>query len=121
MLTMKTKYGLKALGTLARAYGKGPLLASRISEEGHIPPDFLRFILLQLKNEGVLNTKKGRGGGYYLKHQPSTLSIGRLVRILEGPLHFLPCASPTASERCRDCPNDETCGIRYLFTEASNA
>jgi Rrf2 family protein len=120
MVTMKTKYGLKALGKLAQEYGKGPLLASRISEHERIPPDFLRFILLQLKNGGLLQSKNRKGGGYDLMRKPSTISVGLLVRILEGPLHFLPCTI-SAGEGCGDCPYDAACSIRTLFLEASNA
>jgi Rrf2 family protein len=121
MLTMKTKYGLKAMGKLAREYGKGPLLASRISEQEKIPAEFLRCILLQLKNGGVLRSKKGKGGGYYLMQQPSTISVGHLVRLLEGSVHFLPCVNSDASERCRECSNEHACGIRSLFSEAFDA
>jgi len=120
MLTMKTKYGLKALGILAREYGRGPLLASRISEQERIPQEFLRFILAQLKNEGLLHSKKGKGGGYYLRHQPSTISVGYLVRVLEGPLDLLPCVN-AASDGCSECADGESCAVRSLFMEASKA
>ena len=121
MLSMKAKYGLRALASLARDYGKGPLLISDISSRERIPKKFLEIILLDLKKKGFLQSKKGKGGGYYLNRVPSTISVGQLIRALDGPLALLPCVSQMAYERCAECPDEETCGIRSVFKEVREA
>ena len=121
MLSMKAKYGLRALASLAKEYGKGPLLISDISSRERIPKKFLEIILLDLKNKGFLQSKKGKGGGYYLSRVPSTISVGQLIRALDGPLALLPCVSQMAYERCAECPDEETCGIRSVFKEVREA
>lgn len=117
MLSHKTKYALKALFVMSEDYGRGPLLISEIAERGNIPKRFLELILLELKNHGILRSKKGKGGGYVLSGAPDDISVGHVIRMLEGPLAPLPCASKTAYERCEDCPNERTCGIRLLMKE----
>src|SRR5882762_2488851 len=121
MLSMKAKYGLRALASLAKEYGKGPLLISDISSRERIPKKFLEIILLDLKKKGFLQSKKGKGGGYYLGRVPSTISVGQLIRALDGPLALLPCVSQMAYERCAECPDEETCGIRMVFKEVRDA
>jgi len=121
MLSMKAKYGLRALASLAKEYGKGPLLISDISSRERIPKKFLEIILLDLKKKGFLQSKKGKGGGYYLNKVPSTISVGQLIRALDGPLALLPCVSQMAYERCAECPDEETCGIRSVFKEVREA
>jgi len=121
MLSMKAKYGLRALASLAKEYGKGPLLISDISSRERIPKKFLEIILLDLKKKGFLQSKKGKGGGYYLNRVPSTISVGQLIRALDGPLALLPCVSQMAYERCAECPDEETCGIRSVFKEVREA
>jgi len=118
---MKAKYGLRALASLAKEYGKGPLLISDISSRERIPKKFLEIILLDLKKKGFLQSKKGKGGGYYLNKVPSTISVGQLIRALDGPLALLPCVSQMAYERCAECPDEETCGIRSVFKEVREA
>jgi Rrf2 family protein len=117
MLSHKTKYALKALFVMSEDYGGGPLLISEIAERGNIPKRFLELILLELKNHGVLRSKKGKGGGYVLSRPPDEISVGHVIRMLEGPLAPLPCASKTAYERCEDCADERTCGIRLLMKE----
>src|SRR6266404_2378100 len=121
MLSMKAKYGLRALASLAKEYGKGPLLISDISSRERIPKKFLEIILLDLKKKGFLQSKKGKGGGYYLSRVPSTISVGQLIRALDGPLALLPCVSQMAYERCAECPDEETCGIRNVFKEVRDS
>jgi Rrf2 family protein len=121
MLSMKAKYGLRALASLAKEYGKGPLLISDISSRERIPKKFLEIILLDLKKKGFLQSKKGKGGGYYLSRVPLTISVGQLIRALDGPLALLPCVSQMAYERCAECPDEETCGIRSVFKEVREA
>jgi Rrf2 family protein len=117
MLSHKTKYALKALFVLSEEYGNGPLLISEIADRGNIPKRFLELILLELKNHGVLRSKKGKGGGYTLSKPPGQLSVGLVLRMLEGPLAPLPCVSKTAYERCKDCRDEKTCGIRLVMKE----
>lgn len=118
MISQKTKYALRALLLLAeKEKTHKPVLISELAKEGQIPRKFLEAILLELKNHGVLHSKKGKGGGYSLAKIPDDIKIGGIVRILEGPLALLPCASQTAHKKCDECHDEETCGIRLLFKE----
>src|SRR5262245_28675970 len=117
MLSKKAKYGLKAMAILAQEYGKGPLLIGEIAKRERIPSKFLELILLELKKQGFLQSKKGKGGGYYLSKLPNTISVGSLIRALDGPLALLPCVSQMAYERCAECPDEKTCGIHSVFKE----
>ena len=121
MLSHKSKYALQALLVLSEEYGNGPLLISEIAEREHIPKRFLELILLELKNHGVLRSKKGKGGGYTLSKPPDLLSVGLVLRMLEGPLAPLPCVSKTAYEKCLECRDEKTCGIRILMKEVRDA
>ena len=121
MLSHKSKYALKALLVLSEEYGNGPLLISDIAEREHIPKRFLELILLELKNHGILRSKKGKGGGYLLSKPPAQLSVGHVLRMLEGPLALLPCVSKTAYEKCVECRDEKTCGIRLLMKEVRDA
>jgi Rrf2 family protein len=110
MLSKKTQYGLKALGYLAAKYGQGPVLISEISKQKKIPIKFLEFILLQLKNKGILDSKKGKGGGYFLARHPKYTHLADAIRIVDGPIALIACVSKNFYERCADC--DETsCGL----------
>jgi Rrf2 family protein len=121
MLSHKSKYALKALIALSAEYGKGPLLISEIAARERIPRRFLEIILLELKNQGVLRSRKGKGGGYALSREPGEISVGRVVRMLEGPLAPLSCVSETAYERCEDCPDERACGVRLLMKQVRDA
>ena len=121
MLSKKTKYALKAMLVLAKEYGQGPVLISDIAQREAIPRKFLELILLELRNQGVLQSKKGKGGGYFLGRPPQQISVGQVVRILEGPLAPLPCVSKTAYMRCRECRDERTCGIRIVMKEVRDA
>jgi Rrf2 family protein len=79
------------------------------------------MILLELKNQGVLRSRKGKGGGYALSRPPSEISVGRVMRVLEGPLAPLPCVSKMAYERCEDCPDEKACGVRILMKQVRDA
>src|SRR5271163_5115354 len=103
MLSRKSKYALKAMLVLTEEYGKDALLISDIAEREKIPKRFLELILLELKNHGILRSKKGKGGGYTLSKPPDLLSVGLVMRMLEGPLAPLPCVSKTAYEKCVEC------------------
>lgn len=121
MISKKTKYGLQALLLLAREYGQGPLLISALAERERIPKKFLEFILLQLKNAGLLQSQKGKGGGYFLAKPPAEISVGRAIRVLEGPLAPVACVSETAYQRCTECEDEASCGIRLVMKDVRDA
>jgi Rrf2 family protein len=116
-ISKRTQYGLKAVLALARRYREGPTLIATVSQEERIPLKFLELILLDLKRAGVLASKKGKGGGYYLTRPPSTITIGSIIRMMEGPLAPLPCASETNFRPCAECKDVETCGTRIVMRE----
>jgi Rrf2 family protein len=121
MLSMKAKYGLRALTLLAREYGKGPILIGDLAQQEHIPKKFLELILLELKKKGILQSRKGKGGGYLLNRPPAATSVGEVIRALDGPLALLPCVSQTAYRRCDECPDEKTCGIRSVMKEVRDS
>jgi len=121
LISKKTKYGLKALLHLARQYDKGPILIADLAREENIPKKFLEAILLSLKNNGILHSRKGKGGGYYLGRHPSSITFGQAVRIMEGPLAPVPCVSETAYAPCTECQNEQTCGIRLVMKDVRDA
>lgn len=120
-LSKKTQYTLRALYALSRTYGQGPTLSSRIARDESIPQDFLENILLYLKREGLVSSKKGKGGGYALLLPPEEVSIGRVIRLMEGPLAPLPCASESAYRKCDECVDDRFCGTRMVMREVRDA
>ncbi|MFL9844980.1 RrF2 family transcriptional regulator [Flavobacterium rhizosphaerae] len=117
MLSKKTKYGLKALIYIARQDPSVPVLISDISEKEQIPKKFLEAILLDLKKFGILGSKKGKGGGYYLLKDPKTVSAATLIRVLDGPIAMLPCVSLNFYERCDDCPDEDTCSLNHFMIQ----
>jgi Rrf2 family protein len=121
MLSQKSKYALKAMMVLAQEHGHGPVLIADIAARERIPRRFLELILLELKNSGVLHSRKGKGGGYLLSKPPGNISVGQVLRILEGPLAPLPCASRTAYQKCEECVDERTCGVRILMKEVRDA
>ncbi len=115
MLSKKTKYGLRALLALARKWNQGPVLIADLAQQERIPKKFLELILLELKNKGILHSKKGKGGGYLLGKKPGEISLGAVIRALDGPLAPLPCVSQTAHRKCEECEDEKTCGIRSVM------
>jgi len=120
-ISKRTQYGLKAMLALGRRYGEGPVLISTLSREESIPIKFLELILLDLKGHQLLVSKKGPHGGYQLSRPPSTVTLGSLVRVLEGPLAPLPCASETAFRPCEECGDIESCGTRIIMRQVRDA
>ncbi len=120
-LTQKAKYALKALVFLAKAYETGPVLITTIAESENISRKFLELILLELKNSGILQSKKGRGGGYWLAQPPEDIYLGRVIRIFEGALAPLPCASKRYYRRCEECKDEATCEVRAVMLEVKAA
>lgn len=121
MLTKKLKYGLKAALYLAQQAARGPILVSELAERERIPKKFLEAILLDLNRAGVLQSKKGKGGGYALSRPADQITIGQIIRVLDGPLALIPCASQTAYRRCEECVDEATCGIRWAMKEVRDA
>ncbi|SDK44079.1 Rrf2 family protein [Catalinimonas alkaloidigena] len=117
MLSKKTKYAINALVRLAKEKERGPILISEISERENIPKKFLEAILLDLKNAGVLGSKKGRGGGYYLLRDPAEVNLADVIRLFDGALALLPCVTYKYYERCEECRDEETCGIRDVIAQ----
>ena len=117
MLSMKAKYSIRALLYLARNRGAGKVIVRDIAEKEGIPKKFLEAILLELRNDGILQSKPGKGGGYTLGRPPDTISLGRLIRMIDGPLAPVPCVSQTAYAPCKDCPNEKACVIRFVMKE----
>lgn len=121
MLSNKAKYGLKALLYLAEHGAEGAVLISAIAEDRRIPKKFLDAILLEMKNNGLLYSKKGKGGGYSLAKSPDKITVGQVIRILDGPLAPIPCVSQTAYRRCEDCLDEAACGIRSVMRDVRDA
>jgi Rrf2 family protein len=121
MLSKKAKYALKALLVLSRAAPGKPVLISEIAEAEGIPKKFLELILLQLKKNGMLQSKKGKGGGYFLAREPDLITFGQVIRIIDGPLAPLPCVSHTAYMRCEECADENACGIRLVMKEVRDS
>jgi Rrf2 family protein len=121
MITRKTKYALSALVHLARKEKSGPVLISELAAKERIPKKFLELILLELKNHGILRSRRGKGGGYTLGRPSELIRLGEVIRLLDGPLAPLPCVSETAYQPCDDCTNETLCGIRLVMTEVRDA
>lgn len=116
MLSKKSKYAINALLYISRHRNEGrPVLAAEIAEGENIPHKFLEAILLDLKNAGFLRSKRGRKGGYFLKAAPEEISLARVMRLFDGPIAMLPCVSLNYYERCEECKDEKTCGIRAVF------
>ena len=121
MLSRRSKYGVKALLVLAREAGKGPVLVSELAVRDAIPKKFLEAILLDLNRHGLVQSKKGKGGGYFLRRAPEEITFGEIIRALEGPLALVPCVSQTAYARCADCVDERTCGVRLAMQQVRDA
>ena len=121
MISKKTKYALSALIYLAKEYKKGPVLISNLAQSERIPKKFLEFILLDLKNHGVLQSRRGKKGGYLLGKEPSKIILGQVIRILDGPLAPVSCVSQTAYQKCEECKDENCCGIRFVMKDVRDA
>lgn len=115
MLSKKTKYGIKALVYLAKQEPNTPVQISVISKSENISQKFLESILLSLRKNGILGSKKGKNGGYYLLKNPEDINMASVMRILEGPIAMVPCVSLNFYEKCEDCPEESTCAVHRLM------
>jgi Rrf2 family protein len=115
MLSKKTKYGIKALTFLGKQKDNTPVAIASISKSENISLKFLESILLTLRKNGILGSKKGKGGGYYLLKSPSDIPMTAIMRILEGPISMVPCVSLNFYEKCADCPDENACAVHNLM------
>lgn len=121
MLTKKTKYALKALQYLAEQPTEQPVLIAELSRAEQIPKKFLEFILLTLRKAGILQSRIGKGGGYWLALPAKKVSIGSVIRSLEGDFAPVQCLSTTNYARCEECGDEASCGIRLVMSDVSLA
>jgi len=117
MLSKKTKYAFHALSYLAENQEKGAILIQEIATSKNISQKFLESILLDLKKAGILGSKKGKGGGYYLLKKPEEITLAKVIRLLNGPIAWLPCVSLNFYEKCADCPNEATCNMHIIMCQ----
>ena len=106
---------------LGKNFGEAPMQISKIASEEHIPKKFLEQILLDLRNAGLLYSKKGAGGGYGLVKDPAEIFVVQVLRLTGGPVALLPCVSLNFYQKCDECSNEATCGVRDVFLEVRNA
>jgi Rrf2 family protein len=122
MLPKKTKYAIKALLALAKNYSKKEYKKiSEIAEQEKIPHKFLEAILLELRKQGILGSKIGAKGGYYLLKHPEEIMLSQIIRITGGPIALLPCVSLNFYEPCDECVNEDVCGLRNVILEVREA
>ena len=117
-LTRKGEYALRGMIVLALRHNAGPVRIQEIASAERIPRKFLEQILLELRHAGLVHSKRGAGGGYYLAREPETISLAEIVRVIDGPLAPLSCVSTHAHERC---DHQDTCGLYSVMREVRNA
>lgn len=120
MLSKKSQYAFKALTYLASRFNEGPVLISEISKKKKIPLKFLENILLELKKADILDSKKGKGGGYFLNKEPAKIKVAQVIRLVNGPIAMLPCVSLYFYERCKNC-NEKHCSLHDMMIEVRDA
>lgn len=121
MITQKAKYGFKALLFLAAQPAGTSLSIEAVARGADVPRKFLEHILLDLKKSGLVVSRRGRIGGYSLAKSPNEMTIGAVLRAIDGPIAPLPCISRTAYRRCVDCKDEKTCNVRRLFADTYTA
>lgn len=121
MLSQKAKYAMRALLYLAQSEPEQPVLIGDIAEHQQVPRKFLELILLELKRNGLVRSFRGKNGGYILAREPQEIFFGHVIRLIDGPLAQLPCASQTAYRRCEDCQDEATCAIRKVLRQVRDA
>jgi Rrf2 family protein len=121
MLSQKCKYALQALLVLAKENSDNLLLVSDIAERENLPKKFLEAILLELNRNGLVRSRRGRGGGYALAKPADLITFGQVVRIMDGPLAPLACVSVNYYRRCDECHDEQTCEIRKVMRRVRDA
>jgi Rrf2 family protein len=118
MLTQRSRYGLRTMLLLAREAGsENPVPMSRIASEAQIPRKFLEIILTDLRAADLVESTRGKQGGFSLSRPAHLISFGDIIRVIEGPLALVPCVSRTAYKRCKDCKDEATCEIRRAMMD----
>ncbi|HEX7776334.1 MAG TPA: Rrf2 family transcriptional regulator [Parvibaculum sp.] len=121
MLSQKAKYALKAMLALAEQNEGDLLQAADIAEQQNVPRKFLELILLELRKQGLIHSHRGKHGGYTLAKPADAITFGQIVRIVDGPLAPIPCASLTGYRRCVDCRDEKACAVRKAMREVRDA
>ncbi|MFT2011412.1 RrF2 family transcriptional regulator [Pontibacter sp. 13R65] len=121
MLSKKAKYALKALLYLTKQQQAGLVNISDIAEKERIPKKFLEAILVDLKTNGILHSVRGKKGGYSLSKEPSEISVGNIIRMIDGPLAPIPCVSHLYYRKCDECQDEATCEIRIVMKKVRDA
>lgn len=120
-ISKRGEYGMRALLALASMPDTSDVMQIKeIAAREQIPVKFLEQILLMLKNAGLVKSRMGSGGGYYLGKAANQITLGQIIRILDGPLAPITCVSQTAYEKCA-CPDEDTCGLRLVMLDVRNA
>lgn len=120
MLSKKTQYAFQALMYLAQKQNDGPILIADIAQKKKIPLKFLENILLEMRKEGILESKKGKGGGYYLGKPADQIVLADVMRLIDGPISLLPCVSKFFYEKCANC-DEKMCGLRNVLIQVRDA
>ena len=121
MLSQKARYAFKALIALSRRGPNESLQARDIAAAEQIPLSFLEQILLDLRRAGLVGSRRGRDGGHYLLKEAARISLGQVIRLIDGPVAPLPCLSRTAYRRCPDCKDESACAVRSVFRRTYEA
>ena len=122
MLTSRAKYALRASLALAERYpARGWTSAGELAESAAVPKKFLEAILTQLRDQGLVESRRGPAGGHRLIAEPATISVADVIRSIDGPLAMTPCASETAFRACDDCADIETCRLRFIMRRSRDA
>jgi Rrf2 family protein len=120
MLSKKSQYAFQALMYLSEKENEGPVLIAEISKKKKIPLKFLENILLELKKAGILESKKGKGGGYYFGKDPADVTLATVMRLIDGPISLLPCVSLYFYEKCWNC-DEKHCGLHEVLVQVRDA
>ncbi|MDH4441890.1 MAG: Rrf2 family transcriptional regulator [Rhizobium sp.] len=121
MISQRAKYAFRALGMLARAEQGRPVQIPEIAARQKIPRKFLEQILLELKRAGILESRRGKQGGYLLARPAAEITYGEVLRLIDGPVALLPCLSQIAYRACEDCEGEADCEIRHVFARVAEA
>ncbi|HNW98081.1 MAG TPA: Rrf2 family transcriptional regulator [Bacteroidales bacterium] len=117
MLSFKTRYAMLALIHLAKEYGNGAILISEIAKGEKIPQRYLENILLDIKKMGIIGSKLGKDGGYFLKKSPNKIDLASVIRHFEGSLALIYCVSEKSYQSCEFCMNEKKCKLRNVFKD----
>jgi Rrf2 family protein len=117
MLSQKTRYAIRAMQHLADRYGQGPVQLAEIAAVQKIPANFLTTILSELGRFGIVDSQRGKDGGYWLALSPVDITYGDLIRVMRGSLALVPCASRFAHEKCKNCLEEGDCRTRSLMLQ----